>query len=108
MCIIYMYFIKFSVRKKNINNLIFLNLKYFSIFIDIFYFQAGHRLPRYSIVNWAVCTPASCNFKDVETSLHDILTRYTSQTGLKITVKVNKEMCQVKRKSIPNETMFVR
>ncbi|XP_043792229.1 nose resistant to fluoxetine protein 6-like [Apis laboriosa] len=69
--------------------------------------DAGHRLPRYSIVNWAVCTPASCNFKDVETSLHDILTRYTSQTGLKITVKVNKEMCQVKRKSIPNETMFV-
>ncbi|OAD54557.1 Nose resistant to fluoxetine protein 6 [Eufriesea mexicana] len=60
------------------------------------------------VINWAVCTPASCSFKDVETSIHDILTRYTSQTGLKITVKVNEEMCQIKRKeSVPNETMFI-
>ncbi|CAK9807752.1 Nose resistant to fluoxetine protein 6 [Anthophora plagiata] len=68
----------------------------------------GHRVPRFTVVNWAVCTPASCSPKDVETSFRDILTRYTSQTGLRVTVKVNKEMCQVKRKEpVPKETMFV-
>ncbi|XP_076750177.1 nose resistant to fluoxetine protein 6 isoform X2 [Xylocopa sonorina] len=68
----------------------------------------GHRVPRFSIINWGVCTPAACSYKDVETSIHDILTRYTSQTGLKVTVKVNKEMCQVKREEpVPKETMFV-
>ncbi|XP_043525105.1 nose resistant to fluoxetine protein 6-like [Frieseomelitta varia] len=68
----------------------------------------GHRVPRFNIVNWAVCTPASCSFKDVETSIHEMLTRYTSQTGLKVTVKVNKDMCQVKNKEpVPNETIFV-
>ncbi|XP_029053165.1 O-acyltransferase like protein-like [Osmia bicornis bicornis] len=67
----------------------------------------GHRVPRFNIVNWGVCTPASCSFKDVETSVREILTRYTSQTGLKVTVKVNKEMCQVKTKSIPKDTMYV-
>ncbi|KAK1137721.1 hypothetical protein K0M31_002215 [Melipona bicolor] len=69
----------------------------------------GHRVPRFNIVNWAVCTPASCSFKDVEMSIHEMLTRYTSQTGLKVTVKVNKDMCQIKRKEpVPNETIFVR
>ncbi|XP_076165792.1 nose resistant to fluoxetine protein 6 [Ptiloglossa arizonensis] len=67
----------------------------------------GHRVPRFSIINWAVCTPASCSFKDVETSIRDILARYSSQTGIKIAVKVNEEMCQVKRKEIVStETMY--
>ncbi|XP_033205713.2 nose resistant to fluoxetine protein 6-like [Bombus vosnesenskii] len=70
--------------------------------------DSGHRVPRFNIVNWAVCTPASCSFKDVETSIREILTRYTSQTGVKVTVKVNKEMCQVKTKEpVPKETIFV-
>ncbi|XP_076389928.1 nose resistant to fluoxetine protein 6 isoform X2 [Megachile rotundata] len=67
----------------------------------------GHRVPRFNIVNWGVCTPASCSSKDVETSVRDIVTRYTSQTGLKVTVKVNEEMCQVKKESIPKDTMYV-
>ena len=66
----------------------------------------GHRVPRFTVVNWGVCAPASCSFKDVETSIRDIVTKYTSQTGLKVTVKVNEEMCQVKRKEYPKETMY--
>ncbi|XP_053985527.1 nose resistant to fluoxetine protein 6-like [Hylaeus anthracinus] len=60
----------------------------------------GHRVPRYTIINWGVCAPSSCSFKDVEASIRDVLARYSSQTGIKITVKVNEEMCQVKRKDI--------
>ncbi|XP_015434936.1 PREDICTED: nose resistant to fluoxetine protein 6-like [Dufourea novaeangliae] len=66
----------------------------------------GHRVPRFSIINWGVCTPATCTAKDVETAVRDVLTRYTSQTGIKVTVKVNEEMCQVKRKELPKETMY--
>ena len=66
----------------------------------------GHRVPRFTVVNWGVCAPASCSFKDVETSIRDIVTKHTSQTGLKVTVKVNEEMCQVKRKEYPKETMY--
>ncbi|XP_026674907.1 nose resistant to fluoxetine protein 6 isoform X2 [Ceratina calcarata] len=68
----------------------------------------GHRVPRYTIINWAVCTPASCSFKDVETSIRDTVTKYTLQTGLKVKVTVNKEMCQVKGKDpLPRETVIV-
>ncbi|XP_043250987.1 nose resistant to fluoxetine protein 6-like [Colletes gigas] len=67
----------------------------------------GHRVPRFSIINWGVCTPAACNFKDVETSIRGILGRYSMQTGINVTVKVNEEMCQVKRKdTVPTETIY--
>lgn len=80
-----------------------------SSLINVYLFlQPGHRVPRFTVVNWGVCAPASCSFKDVETSIRDIVTKYTSQTGLKVTVKVNEEMCQVKRKEYPKETMYAR
>ncbi|XP_076623887.1 nose resistant to fluoxetine protein 6 isoform X2 [Colletes latitarsis] len=67
----------------------------------------GHRVPRFSIINWGVCTPAACNFKDVETSIRGILAKYSLQTGINVTVKVNEEMCQVKRKdTVPTETIY--
>ncbi|XP_076290207.1 nose resistant to fluoxetine protein 6 isoform X2 [Lasioglossum baleicum] len=66
----------------------------------------GHRVPRFNIINWGVCAPASCSPKDVETSIRDIVTRYTSETDLNITVTVNEEMCQVKKRELPKETMY--
>ncbi|RLU26672.1 hypothetical protein DMN91_000469 [Ooceraea biroi] len=56
----------------------------------------GHRVPRFSTVNWAICTPASCTVEDVQASLQHAIMKYTAQTGLKITLQVNKSMCQVK------------
>ncbi|KAF7391343.1 hypothetical protein HZH66_009823 [Vespula vulgaris] len=68
----------------------------------------GHRVPRFSTVNWAVCTPASCSFRDVEISLRDTLSKYTSQSGLKISVRVDRDMCQMKNNQpLPRETIFV-
>ncbi|KAI4472344.1 hypothetical protein M0802_016918 [Mischocyttarus mexicanus] len=67
-----------------------------------------HRVPRFSTVNWAVCTPASCSSRDVEISLRDTLSKYTSQTGLQISVRVDREMCQVKNNQpLQRETIFV-
>ncbi|XP_012252676.2 nose resistant to fluoxetine protein 6-like isoform X2 [Athalia rosae] len=65
----------------------------------------GHRVPRFGTVNWAVCTPASCSPQDVEASLRHTLAKHTARTGLKITVKVDAEMCQKKvKESYPTET----
>ncbi|XP_046734694.1 O-acyltransferase like protein-like isoform X1 [Diprion similis] len=64
----------------------------------------GHRVPRFSTVNWAVCTPASCSPQDVEVSLRQAIAKHTANTGLKISVRVDSEMCQKRRKdSYPTE-----
>ncbi|XP_011881618.1 PREDICTED: nose resistant to fluoxetine protein 6 [Vollenhovia emeryi] len=56
----------------------------------------GHRVPRFSSVNWAICTPASCTAQDVKASLQHTISKYTAQTGLKISLQVDQNMCQVK------------
>ncbi|KAG7202798.1 hypothetical protein KM043_009961 [Ampulex compressa] len=67
----------------------------------------GHRVPRFSSVQWAVCTPASCTPRDVQTSLQDTLSRYTAETGLKISVQVEPQMCQIKEtKPVPTKTIL--
>ncbi|XP_031833767.2 nose resistant to fluoxetine protein 6 isoform X1 [Nomia melanderi] len=66
----------------------------------------GHRVPRFNVINWGICAPATCSSKDVETSIRDILTRYTSQMDINIKVKVNEEMCQVQEMELPKETMY--
>ncbi|XP_012283860.1 nose resistant to fluoxetine protein 6 [Orussus abietinus] len=68
----------------------------------------GHRVPRFSTVNWAVCAPSSCTSRDVEASLRHVVSKHTANTGLKITVRVDKEMCQVRRiEPLPTETVVV-
>ncbi|XP_043275133.1 nose resistant to fluoxetine protein 6 isoform X2 [Venturia canescens] len=68
----------------------------------------GHRLPRFSTVNWAVCTPAACSSKDVEVSLRETIAKHTLDTGLKIRVQVDKDMCQVQRtEKLPTATLIV-
>ncbi|XP_033228277.1 O-acyltransferase like protein-like [Belonocnema kinseyi] len=68
----------------------------------------GHRVPRYSTINWAICTPAACSHHDVESSLRHTIAKYSPQTGIKISVKVDREMCQVQRtKPLPRETIIV-
>ena len=65
-------------------------------------------MPRFGTINWAVCAPSACTSNDVEKSIKHTLDKYTEGTGLKITVKVDKEMCQQKMtSSYPMETIFV-
>ncbi|XP_014475148.1 PREDICTED: nose resistant to fluoxetine protein 6 [Dinoponera quadriceps] len=68
----------------------------------------GHRVPRFSTINWAVCTPASCTTEDVKNSLQHTIEKYTAQTGFKITLRVEKNMCQVKKELVlPKATIAV-
>ncbi|XP_012055335.1 PREDICTED: uncharacterized protein LOC105618403 [Atta cephalotes] len=56
----------------------------------------GHRVPRFSNINWAICTPASCTAQDVKASLQHTISKYTAQTGLKIALQVDQNLCQVR------------
>ncbi|XP_008484289.1 uncharacterized protein LOC103520966, partial [Diaphorina citri] len=44
----------------------------------------GHRVPRFSSINWAVCVPSSCSPQDVETSMESTLHKYLANTGLRV------------------------
>ncbi|XP_030382326.1 nose resistant to fluoxetine protein 6 [Scaptodrosophila lebanonensis] len=70
----------------------------------------GHRVPRYSLVNWGICVPAGCTHRDVEYSVAEYLRNQTAATGISFNVRVEPQMCQV-RKSEPwdrNTTWAVR
>ncbi|KAG5314333.1 NRF6 protein, partial [Acromyrmex insinuator] len=56
----------------------------------------GHRVPRFSNINWAICTPASCTAQDVKASLQHTISKYTAHTGLKISLQVDQNLCQVR------------
>ncbi|XP_025992851.1 O-acyltransferase like protein [Solenopsis invicta] len=63
----------------------------------------GHRVPRFSSLNWAICTPASCTAQDVKASLQHTISKYTAQTGFKISLRVDQNMCQVKNEFVPSK-----
>jgi len=67
---------------------------------NLFLFQPGHRLPKFSTVYWGVCVPSSCGPNDVASAVES-----TSQKFQDVEVLVENDMCQVKH--IPkNSTDF--
>ncbi|XP_065345573.1 nose resistant to fluoxetine protein 6-like isoform X1 [Cloeon dipterum] len=52
----------------------------------------GHRIPRYTTINWGLCVPSSCNAKDVEEGLRDTLSVLDSLPELKLAVHVDPKM----------------
>uniref|UniRef100_A0A1I8Q534 Nose resistant-to-fluoxetine protein N-terminal domain-containing protein n=1 Tax=Stomoxys calcitrans TaxID=35570 RepID=A0A1I8Q534_STOCA len=56
----------------------------------------GHRVPRFSLINWGICVPSSCSHKDVEYSVKEFLNNLTLSTGVSFKVRVEPRMCQVK------------
>lgn len=57
-------------------------------------------------INWAICVPSSCTYKDVEYALRDYMTKLTEGTGIYAKVRVDEEMCQTNsRKPINNITI---
>jgi hypothetical protein len=72
--------------------------------------QPGHRLPRFSTINWAICVPSSCSHVDVELAVKYCVNRFTNGTGVDFQIRVEEEMCQVKEKkwmdNISRETMI--
>ncbi|XP_039298057.1 O-acyltransferase like protein [Nilaparvata lugens] len=69
----------------------------------------GHRVPRFTNINWALCVPASCSASDVQEALMESLQQHLGPTGLRIRAHVDPEMCQQKSDSIipPKSTLLV-
>ncbi|KAL1513441.1 hypothetical protein ABEB36_002852 [Hypothenemus hampei] len=53
----------------------------------------GHRVPRFSSINWAVCVPNSCSSNDINIGLKNSLGRLTKRTKLNVRVQVDPTMC---------------
>ncbi|KAL4105101.1 hypothetical protein QTP88_020374 [Uroleucon formosanum] len=60
----------------------------------------GHRVPRFSTMNWAVCSPASCSPADIEHEMYLLLSKYIDTTEINLRLKVDPDMCQTYRPSI--------
>lgn len=60
--------------------------------------KPGHRVPRFSTLNWGLCIPNSCSSDDVEIHLKSLAERYSNGTGFDVEVKVEEEMCQENKK----------
>ncbi|XP_064556313.1 nose resistant to fluoxetine protein 6 isoform X3 [Drosophila montana] len=56
----------------------------------------GHRVPRYSLINWGICVPSGCTHRDVEYSVAEYLRNQTAATGISFNVRVEPQMCQVR------------
>ncbi|KMZ09816.1 uncharacterized protein LOC6740135 [Drosophila simulans] len=56
----------------------------------------GHRVPRYSLINWGLCVPSGCSARDVEYSVAEYLGNQTASTGITFNVRVEPQMCQVR------------
>ncbi|KAH8396450.1 hypothetical protein KR222_010433, partial [Zaprionus bogoriensis] len=56
----------------------------------------GHRVPRYSLINWGICVPSGCTHRDVEYSVAEYLRNQTAATGISFNVRVERQMCQVR------------
>lgn len=56
----------------------------------------GHRVPRYSLINWGICVPHACSYQDVEYTVKEYLSNLTSSTGITFQVRVEPKLCQVR------------
>ncbi|VVC30375.1 Nose resistant-to-fluoxetine protein, N-terminal,Acyltransferase 3 [Cinara cedri] len=59
----------------------------------------GHRVPRFSTINWAVCVPASCTPADIEYEMYSLVSKHIDPVELNFRLKVDPEMCQTYRHS---------
>ncbi|RZC36810.1 hypothetical protein BDFB_008800, partial [Asbolus verrucosus] len=67
----------------------------------------GHRVPRFSSIQWALCVPSGCSPRDVEFGLTDTLSKIFENTDLKFRVRVDPDMCQTNhRKELPMSTVI--
>ncbi|GBP56370.1 Nose resistant to fluoxetine protein 6 [Eumeta japonica] len=55
----------------------------------------GHRVPRFSSVQWGVCVPSACGAHDVRAALAHRLAPALAAAGLQLEVRLDEQMCQV-------------
>ncbi|XP_046985969.1 nose resistant to fluoxetine protein 6-like [Schistocerca americana] len=78
--------------------------------LDVFrstFDDPGHRVPRFSSINWGVCVPRSCGAEDVQLSLEDALDSHTARTGVSTRVRVNPQMCYVQQSWLPPASFLI-
>ncbi|KAK6620386.1 hypothetical protein RUM44_006787 [Polyplax serrata] len=76
--------------------------KAFDLLHSHFFFRSkltdpGHRVPRFSTLNWGFCIPHTCAHSDLQSHLEGIVNRYTNGTGFDVEIKVESEMCQQRK-----------
>ncbi|CAD7077419.1 unnamed protein product [Hermetia illucens] len=86
-------------RLKKIHNLVQSHNAFISDFHD-----PGHRIPRFSIINWAICAPASCSPADLEYSLKEFIENITTGSEISVQVRVDPQMCQLKDSPVDSGT----
>ncbi|XP_055388378.1 nose resistant to fluoxetine protein 6-like [Condylostylus longicornis] len=55
--------------------------------------DVGHRIPRFSLINWGICVPASCSPEDIKYSLSTYLKNFTKSMNFDFDVRIQKSMC---------------
>ncbi|KAJ3653264.1 hypothetical protein Zmor_012524 [Zophobas morio] len=66
----------------------------------------GHRIPRFSSINWALCIPNACTPRDVELGLTTTVEQIVKNTDLRFKVLVRPEMCHKSHRSpVPTSTI---
>ncbi|PNF21733.1 hypothetical protein B7P43_G10363 [Cryptotermes secundus] len=56
----------------------------------------GHRIARFSTVNWGFCVPAACSADDLTAFLSESLQNYLKDTDVTFKVKVDPDLCYIK------------
>ena len=65
--------------------------------VNLFFLpQPGHRIARFSTINWGFCIPASCCADDLAMSLTESLQTDLKDTAVTFRVKVDPDLCYVK------------
>ncbi|GAB0089047.1 uncharacterized protein DMENIID0001_035260 [Sergentomyia squamirostris] len=69
----------------------------------------GHRVPRFSTINWALCVPSGCSPGDIELSLLEYAKEFTAATKIDLKVRVEREMCQTResQSKVEHNTLIV-
>nr|CAD7403915.1 unnamed protein product [Timema poppensis] len=57
----------------------------------------GHRIPRFSAINWAFCLPSTCTAEDLQQALQEAFEPYNNYTELALKVKVDPAMCYTRQ-----------
>nr|XP_022903854.1 nose resistant to fluoxetine protein 6 [Onthophagus taurus] len=57
----------------------------------------GHRVPRYSSIQWGLCIPDGCSNKDVELGVREGLKYIFNGTDFEFDMRLDEEMCQSSR-----------
>jgi hypothetical protein len=70
------------------------------------FMQPGHRIPRYSTINWGICVPSSCSAKDVENGLREALQPLSSIPEFKLALQVDEAMMYTKQAFNPDPTTW--